>query len=215
MPNQAMRMKASSRITLCSLVAVATLLTACKLLQIGKPTPAGAWAEIPYWDLVVEDLDPVALNNPGIPGCSLVDLRPINWKEVDSGLVDIRSPMDYAIRTESLYQEGYLDYLQTRVEHPEIYQSVPEMTYEAFLATCNVFPEVDFAKYSLLGFQVAGTGCEVSFEKKVYRDDSRKKFIYALAVIEQGSCESETRARNLILVPMIPTDFSVEFSIMR
>ncbi len=32
-----------------------------------------------------------------------------------------------------------------------MYRSIPEMSYEEFLSICNVFPEVDFSKYSLLG----------------------------------------------------------------
>ena len=46
------------------------------------------------------------------------------------------------------------------------------MSYETFQATCNVFPDVDFEQYSVLGAQVTGTGCSVTFEKHVCRGDS-------------------------------------------
>ena len=137
---------------------------------------------------------------------------PFGWKEVDSGLVDIRTPEDYAIRTESLYQEGFLGYLQNRVEYPDTYRSIPEMTYEEFLTTCNVFPDVDFSQYSVLGYQATGTGCIVTFEKHVYRDDRNKQILYELTVVEEGVCETAVHNRNLILVPRIPDDYSVAFS---
>ena len=179
---------------------------------VGEPTPSPASVETPYTELVLGELAPDILADPGIPGCSLADLRPFGWKEVDSGLVDIRSPEDYVIQTESLYQEGYQDYLQTRLEYPDTYQSIPEMTYDAFLATCNVFPDVDFSRHSILGYQATGSGCTVIFEKHVYRDDQNKQIMYELAVVEEGACEKAIHNRNLILVPRIPDDYSVAFS---
>ena len=88
-----------------------------------------------------------------------------------------------------------------------------EMSYEEFFATCNVFPEVDFEQYSLPGAQATGTGCTVTFEKHVYRDKQSKKIIYTVAVIEEGTCEMTSHNRNLILIPRIPPDYSVEFLI--
>lgn len=206
-------MRMSRIFVLCFLISGMILLNACNVRQRGEPTPSPAHMEIPYRELVLGELAPDILAGPGIPGCRLTDLRPFGWKEVDSGLVDIRTPEDYAIRTESLYQEGFLDYLQTRVEYPDTYLSIPEMNYEEFLATCNVFPDVDFSQYSVLGYQATGTGCTVTFEKHVYRDDPSKKILYEIAVIEEGVCEMAIHKRNLILVPRIPPDYSVEFSI--
>jgi hypothetical protein len=143
----------------------------------------------------------------------LADLRPFGWKEVDSGLVDIRTPQDYAIRTVSLYQEGYLGYLQSREEYPDLYQSAPEMSYEEYLATCNAFPEVDFEQYSVLGAQATGTGCTVTFEKHVYQDEQSQKILYMVTVMEEGNCEMASSDRNLILVPRIPPEYRVEFLI--
>jgi len=88
-----------------------------------------------------------------------------------------------------------------------------EMSYEEFFATCNVFPEVDFEQYSLPGAQATGTGCTVTFEKHVYRDKQSKKIIYTVAVIEEGTCEMTSHNRNLILIPRIPPEYSVEFLI--
>jgi hypothetical protein len=207
-------MKISKTVLLfcCLIIGGMTLLNACIVARVGEPTLSPAYVEIPYTELALRELAPAILADPGISGCSLADLPAFGWKEVDSGLVDIRTPEDYAIRTESLYQEGFLGYLQDRVEYPDTYRSIPEMNYETFLATCNVFPDVDFSQYSVLGYEATGTGCTVTFEKHVYRDDQNKQILYELTVVEEGACETAVRNRNLIFVPRIPHDYSVTFS---
>ena len=189
------------------------LLVACNATKAVEPTLPPTYVEEPYLDLILDELDPSLLTDPGIPGCKLADLPPFGWKEVDSGLVDIRTPEEYTIKTESLYQEGYLGYLQTREEYPETYQSIPEISYEEYLEICNVFPEIDFEQYSVLGAQATGTGCTVAFEKHVYRDEQNQKMVYKVTVIEEGNCETTSSDRNLILVPRIPPEFRVEFLI--
>jgi len=187
-------------------------LFACNVLQHGESMPLSTIVELPYSELVLDELDQDILGESAIPGCSLIDLRPFGWKTVDSGLVDFRTPQDYANQVESLYQEGYLDYQQTHLEYSDRYQSTPDMSYDEFLRTCNVFPEVDFSQNSLLGFQALGKGCSVTFEKHVYRDDQNKTILYEITVIEEGVCEKDVNNRNLILVPSIPSDYNVDFS---
>ena len=65
----------------------------------------------------------------------------------------------------------------------------------------------------VLGAQATGTGCNVTFEKQVYRDEGSQKIIYAVKVKEEGNCEKTSTNRNLILVPRIPPEYSVEFLI--
>jgi hypothetical protein len=189
------------------------MLSACNGIKTDLPVQPTTFVELYFADLVLEDFDPPVLSDQEIPGCRLSNLRPFGWKIVESGYVEIRNPEEYAIQIESLYQEGYLDYQQTREEYPERYQSVPELSYDEYLQTCNVFPDVDFSRYSVLGFHATGTGCTVNFEKHVYRDDKNKMILYDLTVIEEGDCETNFNNRNLILVPRIPSDYTVEFSI--
>jgi hypothetical protein len=196
-----------------SLITIFILLGACNQIQIGKPAIPPTYIEETYLDLTLGEIDSNILKDPGIPGCRLSDLPSFGWKEVDAGLVDIRTPEEYTRKTESLYQQGYLGYQQTREENPQTYQSIPEISYEQFLATCNVFPEIDFERYSVLGAQATGTGCNVTFEKQVYRDEGSQKIIYAVKVKEEGNCEKTSTNRNLILVPRIPPEYSVEFLI--
>jgi hypothetical protein len=190
-----------------------TLLVACRSSQNLDQTPVTNLVEISFTELVFKDLDQELLSDPAIPGCSLADLPPFGWKEVDSGLVDIRTPDEYERRIGSLYQEGYRGYLDHRRDYPGTYQSLPEMSYEEFLATCNVFPEVDFSQYTVLGNHASGTGCTVSFEKHVFREDTEKKITYHLSVVEEGACEKVEYSRNLILVPRIPLEYQVLFNV--
>jgi len=189
------------------------LLGVCNVMLGRESTLPPAYVEIPYSDLALEEIDPDTLADPGISGCKLSDLPPFLWKEINSGVVDIRNPEDYAIQTGSLYQEGFRAYQCERAENPNMRQSLPEMSYEKFLATCDVFPEVDFSKHSVLGYHATGKGCTVTFEKHVYRDDQNNKVLYQLKVLEEGACEKIVGNRNLILVPRIPSNYSVAFSI--
>lgn len=199
-------------VLLSCLISGMIMVGACNLTQAGEPTFLPTYVEMPYSQLVLEELNREVHASRGISGCSLADLRPFGWKEVDSGLVDIRTPEDYANQVGSLYQEGYLDYQQTREEYSNRYQSIPEISYEEFLATCNVFPDVDFSRYSVLGYHATGTGCSVTFERHVYRDDQNKAILYEITVVEEGACGKDFDDRNLILVPRIPSDYIVDFS---
>ncbi len=88
-------------VLLCCLTSVILLHNACNIARTGEPTLPPIHVEIPYEELVLRELAPDILADPEIPGCSLADLRPFGWKEVDSGLVDIRTPEDYAIQTDT------------------------------------------------------------------------------------------------------------------
>jgi len=187
------------------------LLPACSLIKTGEPVQDSSVVEIPYLDLAIEEVDQEDIPDLGIPGCILPDLPPFGWKEVDSGLVDIRTIEEYWIKVNSLYQEGYRNYLDDRMEFPDIYQSTPEMSYDQFFTICNVFPEVDFSQFSVLGNHASGTGCTVAFEKHIFRDDQDRTITYELSIIEEGACEQISYNRNLILVPRIPVEYQVLF----
>jgi hypothetical protein len=200
-------------VLLCSLALGLILLSACDGVQSGESTPESTFVEVPYSELVLEQLDSDILTDPRILGCSLVDLPPFSWKEVNSGMVDIRTLEDYANKVGSLYQKAYNNYQENRVDFPDMYRSIPDMTYQEFLATCDVFPDLDFSQHSLLGYHASGSGCTVTFDKRVYRDDKDQSILYELTIVEEGACEKISYERNLILVPRIPPEYSLEFSL--
>ena len=74
-------------------------------------------------------------------------------------------------------------------------------------------PEIDFSQKTLLGKYAQGGGCSIDFKKKVYRDDSNKKIIYSIYVIEKGGCAKVGFDGNWILIPKIPSDYNVEFEV--
>lgn len=167
--------------------------------------------EIPFTEWEYDQPDPSDLLFIETLGCQLEDLPPIGWKEVNSGLVDILTAEAYETQTASLFQQGSLDYQQNRLENPEKFSSLPELSYEEYFEICNVFPGINFSKYSLLGFHASGTGCSVSFKKNIYQNDKDLTILYQLQVIEIGDCKTTIYDRNLILVPKIPVDYEVIF----
>lgn len=150
----------------CSLAGGVSLLGACSVTLGSESTLPPTYVEIPYSDLALGELDPEILSDPGIPGCKLSDLSPFLWKEVNTGIIDIRTPEEYAFSVGSLYQEGFRANQYDRLENPDTYQSMPEMSYEEFLVTCNVFPEVDFSKHKVASiFRLVSIQ---SFESYIY-----------------------------------------------
>ena len=92
-------------IVCCCLISIFALLGACNRTQVVISEMLPTYEEEKYTDLVFDELDQEVLTDPGIPVCKLTDLSPFGWKEVDVGLVDIRTPQEYPRKTESLYQE--------------------------------------------------------------------------------------------------------------
>lgn len=95
----------------------------------------------------------------------------------------------------------------------EIYHSL--LQYKSTHPRCENFelPSIDFSQYRLLGKYAQGGGCSIDFVRKVFRDDSNKKIIYSIKVVEEGSCEKLGASVNWILIPKVPSDYSVEFQV--
>lgn len=188
------------------------ILVGCCSFNNKKPPPfSKKFQEVSYTELEYDQPDPNKSDLIETLSCQLSDLPPIGWKEVNSGLVDIRTVEAYEIQTASLYQQGFFDYQQNRLENPEKFEDLPEFSYEEYFEICNVFPEIDFSKYSLLGYHASGTGCDVSFEKYIYQNDEDLSILYQLKVIEKDDCETTIYNRNFILVAKIPSSYEVQF----
>ena len=85
----------------------------------------------------------------------------------------------------------------------------------SFSPSCTnfVLPSIDFSQKTLLGKYASGGGCSIDFTKKVHKDDSNKKVVYVIDVIEQGMCEKLGFSNNWILIPKIPFNYTVEFQV--
>ena len=72
--------------------------------------------------------------------------------------------------------------------------------------------KIDFHKYTLLG-QYASGKCNAKFSRIVERIEQEKRYHYKMIVYECGACKKERVSLNLILVPKLPIDWDVTFSI--
>lgn len=85
--------------------------------------------------------------------------------------------------------------------------------YKSSSPICEDFklPSIDFSQYTLLGKYTQG--CSINFSRKVYKDDTNKKIVYSVRVIEEGACEKLGMSMNWALVQKIPSDYIVEFEV--
>lgn len=71
-------------------------------------------------------------------------------------------------------------------------------------------PQIDFSENSLLGLYADG-GCQVAFQRNVKIDALNQKYVYTVKVKECGLCDALGFSQNLVLVPKLPQNWTVEF----
>jgi len=74
-------------------------------------------------------------------------------------------------------------------------------------------PIINFNKYSLIGILTIGSGCSVNYERKILNDKTNKKIIYSISFEYLGICEMLLTSWNLVLVPRISDEYTVEFQL--
>ena len=89
------------------------------------------------------------------------------------------------------------------------------LEYRSLNPRCENFEllEIDFSKKTLLGKYAEGVGCSINFEREVKRDETRKKIVYSIEVVEEGLCEMLGSSMNWILIPKVPPGYSVDFEV--
>ena len=89
------------------------------------------------------------------------------------------------------------------------------LEYRSLNPRCENFEllEIDFTKNTLLGKYAEGVGCSIDFEREVKRNETGKKIIYSIEVVEEGLCEMLGSSMNWILIPKVSSDYSVEFEV--
>lgn len=89
------------------------------------------------------------------------------------------------------------------------------LEYRSLNPRCENFEllEIDFSKKTLLGKYAEGVGCSINFEREVRRDETRKKIVYSIEVVEEGLCEMLGSSMNWILIPKVPPGYSVDFEV--
>ena len=80
--------------------------------------------------------------------------------------------------------------------------------------TCHQaeLPNIDFEKYTLLGYYKEASGCSLGYQPKVRKSIIRKKYIYKVKVNSSGNCAKLDFSSNWILVPKLPKGYTVKFN---
>jgi hypothetical protein len=71
-------------------------------------------------------------------------------------------------------------------------------------------PQINFSENTLLGLYADGA-CDVAFQRNVKIDALNQQYVYTVKVKECGSCLSLGYSTNLVLVPKLPQNWTVEF----
>lgn len=111
----------------------------------------------------------------------------------------------------SLYEEYSNDYPGILVNDDSTYQALPLRSH-AYREGClnKPRPNIDFTKYTLLGLFTQG-GCDVYYRRKVEKDDVNKRYIYSVKIKECGVCKKLMINNNWVLVPKLPTGYTVQY----
>ncbi|MEZ4916261.1 MAG: hypothetical protein R2836_04680 [Chitinophagales bacterium] len=81
-----------------------------------------------------------------------------------------------------------------------------------YFTGCNSNNTFDFNIYSLIGQRLEG-GCNIRTVKNLEINHSSKKYIYTGKVRECGMCKSLEMEFQLMIVPKIPSDYTVVFEV--
>ncbi len=73
-------------------------------------------------------------------------------------------------------------------------------------------PEIDFAKYTLLGQYVTG-GCTMKLKRDVTVDEGQQQYVYQVTARDCGRCKKLVTAFNWVLVPKLPAGWTVRFEL--
>ena len=83
-------------------------------------------------------------------------------------------------------------------------------TYQVSFDDGATYNNVDFSKYTILGYPIMGGG-HISFGKDVTKDVANKKYIYTIDAVECRYYKVACIATNCVLIPKIEEDYTVDF----
>ena len=73
------------------------------------------------------------------------------------------------------------------------------------------FPTIDFTQYALVGIQ-RNAGCRIGNRYfNAYHDETNRKYIIQAITEDEGKCLALVLDRYWALIPIIPSDYTVEF----
>ncbi|MBU7011433.1 MAG: hypothetical protein HXS46_12155 [Theionarchaea archaeon] len=121
-----------------------------------------------------------------------------------TGCIQQKNEIEFSDLNEDLSCIFCPDIEEIIITSQEEYENLLECKSDSPACRGFVLPYIDFSENVLLGKYVYGSGCSITFERHVYRDDAAKKIIYSITVIEEGLCEMMGMSMNWITIPTIP-----------
>tara|TARA_B100001939_G_C16874838_1_gene588147 strand:+ start:707 stop:1180 length:474 start_codon:yes stop_codon:yes gene_type:complete len=76
------------------------------------------------------------------------------------------------------------------------------------------FENINFNNYTLLGKPIWAS-CKHKIKRDVTEDTSNNKYIYTIEIKECGECSELNMVENWVLVPKIPSGYTVDFIIIK
>jgi hypothetical protein len=144
------------------------------------------------------------INSGSITPETTIQGTEIDYEDLDA----MYGPTGFCIGSEEAIKKGEF-IVRTEKEYQDLTR------FKSIHFSCHDFtlPPLDFSKKSLLAKYTSGGGCKVEFIRKVYRDEVNKKIIYAIKILQHGSCKKKVASMNWIQIPPIPNDYQVEFHV--
>lgn len=99
------------------------------------------------------------------------------------------------------------------IEDSISYDSLINKFSNGILCENESFPVIDFSEYALLGLWADGGGCSINYYRTVGDIQDEHKYIYTVTVQECGFCEMYGFSYNWVLVPKLPTGYTVDFQV--
>ncbi len=99
------------------------------------------------------------------------------------------------------------------IQNEAEYQTLRRYIMGHHLCQDFTLPALDLARHTLLGKYTGGTGCTTEFLRTITRDDGSQTVTYVIDVVQIGGCEPLAMSMNWALVPKIPAEYRVEFTV--
>ncbi|GAB4304700.1 MAG: hypothetical protein Kow0068_26330 [Marinilabiliales bacterium] len=96
------------------------------------------------------------------------------------------------------------------ITNDSLYQNL--LTLGTVVCDNYTLPEIDFTTYTLLGKFTVSDGEVKYYKREVVKDESNMRYVYAIYM----KCKNNNKAAismNWVLVPKLPNNYSVEFTV--
>ncbi len=137
-------------------------------------------------------------------GCEKDEDPCVNPYDTVSGVVVSDYQFGECVSTLGMLSQNYI------IENKDAFEALPILPSDNGNCNQQNISTIDFDRYALLGLYADGA-CDVIFDRNVEQDTQNKKYIYTVSRTLCNSCERHEYSMNWVLVPKLPTGYTVEF----